>query len=76
MKEFRQNISVPIRWTFLRDGQTMQSSMVGRYQAEIYKSHLTVMFYDSHGVLEHRFCGSRAKGMKLANKIISRLLLS
>lgn len=42
MKVFKDTISIPIKWTFACDGQTLRSTVVGTYQAEIFKGVLTI----------------------------------
>lgn len=75
MKTFEDSIKIPIKWSFSCDGQILRSTVVGIYQAEIYKGVLTIITYGGINVGTYKV-GTRRYGMIKARKVLSQLLMS
>lgn len=73
MKIYEDKVFIPIKWTFCSDGQTLRSSVVGGYQAEIFKSVLTIIDINGQRI-SSKCCNSRKVGMQMARNQIARFL--
>lgn len=73
MKVYESQVVLPITWTFASDGRTLRSSVVAGHQAEIFKGQLTIR-RPCGAVIVSTFCQSRAKGIKLASKLLKKVL--
>jgi len=72
MKVYKSQIKVPIEWKFASDGQTLRSTVVGGYQAEIRKGILS--FFTKNGLQLSVEISTRRYGMKRANAIFAALM--